>query len=265
MTTLSSPLTEPIPFEPIAFLDAKRVTGLVLVPEAEKNRGKSNSGSSTNDEGDDPLDLHFNASTDMSFAEKGPPALQRKSSLNGNILWIGNHQKAFFLQRKIGNIAAGNGSIRVGFALEQALFENDDEDDGTSNNFGMGTEYDVIRSDGPYPFEMVAIKVQNSDTVMGNAPEGAPVAADVVSSAKVELAALQLIAKHYTGDAADACHVDYCHYICLDRSTTYAIGPFYGEGSLFQYVVECGTLSEPIARHFFKQILMVSPPLLCLS
>jgi hypothetical protein len=102
---------------------------------------------------------------------------------------------------------------------------------------------------------MVAIKVKSRETVMGTESGES----NVVASAKVELEALQLIAKHAGANAND-CHVDFCHYTCLDRSTIYTIGPFYGEGSLFQYVVESGTLSEPVARHFFKQLLMVRDP-----
>ena len=230
--TMATTTTTTLPLDSPHFLTAKRVTGLVKVPESDENV-----------DGGDPLDLDFNASV-CSFDETagatwpmaaGPPALKRRSSLNGNILWVDTPegQKCFLLQRKIDKAAYE--SVRVGFLLHRDL-----DQEG-------GIEYNAIRSNGPYPFEMVGINVQDKDQLM------APNTNSLVS-AQVELAALQLIAQHdKTGEGC----VDRSHFICADAITAYVMVPFHGEGSLFQYVVECGTLSEPVARHYFRQILTV--------
>jgi len=187
-------------------------------------------------EGDgDPLDLGWNASCG-SIDLEGPPALRRRSSLSGNILLV-NHadgEDAFFLQRKISKTTFG--SVRVGFRVEQKKLQDD-----------VGIEWDVIRSDGPYPFEMVAIKLQDKQKVTSN--EKVPMS---IMDPKVELSALQLISK---SDLSEECRVVSAEIICTDRNTVYSIMPFNGDGSLFQYVVECGRLDEPVARHFFQQIL----------
>lgn len=216
---------DPIPFDAPELIDAKRVTGLVIVPENQGDEGEA-----------DPLDLGWNASCSSIQTQTGPPALQRRSSLSGNILLIHGPEgdSAIFLQRKISKTTFG--SVRVGFRVEQKALKDD-----------VGIEWDVIRSDGPYPFEMVAVKLQDKHKVMTEL-EGN------VIDPKAELSALQVISKC---DLNGESRVVRAEYICSDKSTLYSIMPFNGEGSLFQYVVECGRLDEPVARHFFQQILQV--------
>lgn len=219
-----------IPFDPPTILVGQRKTGLVIVPDAEESEA-------------DPLDLSWNATasgsslTDTDTTNtNGRAALRRRASLNGNILHVPDRKESYFMQRKIGKTAYG--SVRVGFLLETNL-----DDSGLSGY--MSTEYDVVRSDGPYPFEMVAIKVYDQKK-MDDEGEGA----------QTELAALEMIAKAENGGAASL-FVQYSHCVCADSNSVYVIVPFHGEGTLFQYVVESGTLSEPVARHYFQQILKV--------
>jgi hypothetical protein len=216
----------PMPFDPPEILTAKRVTGLVVVPENELSDIKAN-----------PLDLSWNASAAPQVETSGPPALRRRNSLSGNILLV-NHpdgQKAYFLQRKMAKTTFG--CVRVGFLCEQRMEEGD-----------TGMEWDVVKSDGPYPFEMVAVKMESKEKVLGH---------EVGSDTKdptVELSALQMIAAY---DPKGECGVIGTSVICADHSNVFVIIPFHGEGTLFQHVVESGRLSEPVARHFFQQIIKV--------
>ena len=221
---------DPIPFDEPTLLDARRVTGLVIVPENDDIEKDAN-----------PLDLSWNASIGSSIeldVTAGPPSLKRRSSLSGNILLVNHPDKgdtAYFLQRKLSKTT--HGSVRVGFKVEQKKLVDD-----------VGIEWDVIKSDGPYPFEMFAIKLQDKQKILSTKDM-------VMMDPKVELSALQLIAeKDPNGDG----HVISAHYLCTDRNTVFSITPFSGEGSLFEFVVECGRLEEPVARYYFQQILKVS-------
>jgi hypothetical protein len=227
---MSIPLSEHIPLGPPDLLRAKRVTGMVVVPESHEF---------DQDQGD-PLDLDWNASI-SNFAEQGPPTLRRRSSLSGNILKVEDPQgeKAYFLQRKISKTSYG--SVRVGFLLQS-----------TGDESGMGVEYNVVRSDGPYPFEMVAIKMHRLSPIMD------PESEECEHSSSLEVANTELAALKMVADKNPRGNVEYSLCTCSDHNTTYAIVPFHGEGNLFQYVVECGSLEETVARHFFKKILMVS-------
>jgi hypothetical protein len=158
----------PLPFDPPEILTAKRVTGLVVVPENELSDINAN-----------PLDLSWNASAAPEVQTSGPPALRRRNSLSGNILLVNqaDGQKGYFLQRKMAKTTFG--CVRVGFLCEQRKEEGD-----------TGMEWDVIKSDGPYPFEMVAIKMESKEKVLAH---------EVGSDSKdptVELSALQMIAAY---------------------------------------------------------------------
>lgn len=142
--------------------------------------------------------------------------------------------KYYFLERKLNE--TGFASVHVGFAVEPK----------SDNN-----EYQIIKSSStvtPYTFEMVAIKLFDREN-MDLAEVAKKTAA--LPSAMTEMAALEMISKQNEGDS----HVDYCTSIGSDKDTYYAIVPFHGEGTLFQYVAESGALAEPIARHCFRQIL----------
>ena len=167
-----------------------------------------------------------------SAAAAVPPALQRTSSMAGNILVIKlpEGDRAYWLQRKMCDTSRG--SIRVAFLLEKRI----------PNDKGS-MEWTVQPSNGPYPFEMMAIKIQDKRAV-----ESAQSGRD----ATVEFAALQAIAA-----LNESSHAVGTRQVCTDADKVYIIMPYHGEGSLFQYVVECGRLSEGVARHFFRQIISV--------
>ena len=237
MTTMSDEISnriskamccsEPIAFDPPQILTATRVTGHVVVPENELSDLMAN-----------PLDLTWNAACIAHMETPGPPALKRRCSQSGNILLVDHldGQKAYFLQRKIAKTTFG--CIRVGFLCEQKE-ENDDD---------TGMEWEVIKSDGIYPFEMVAVKIEPKEKVLRtdeNSDENDPT---------VELSALQMVAAIDPNE--ESCVVG-TSCICADHVNVFVIFPFHGEGTLFQYVVESGRLEESVARHFFQQILKV--------
>lgn len=217
---------DPIAFDPPQILNAKRVTGLVVVPEYEKSDLKAN-----------PLDLSWNAMA-PEHLESGsdPPTLKRRSSLAGNILLVEHPegQKAFFLQRKMAKTS--HGCLRVGFLCEQKI---------------GGMEWNVIKSDGPHPkFEMVTIKIESKDKVLVNDTGKDTFTKDPT----VELSALQMIAAY---DPRGEGGVIGSSCICADHTHVFSVLPFHGEGTLFQHVVESGRLEERMAQHFFQQILKV--------
>jgi hypothetical protein len=200
--------------------------------------------------GSDPLELVAGIVDDSDDSQQ-----QSKTNHNfipANILLVqssDSSQRAYWLQRKISHTT--NGSVRVGFALQPAgqniSYEGGDDSDGWLVQ--ASTDSTV-----PYLFEMVAIKVQDRDKVEGFYDPSRPRNGN--RDPTVELSAMHWIHSH--NSSANA-HVVGTSEICVDNNQIYAIVPYHGEGSLFQYVLECGRLGESVARYFFQQIVQVSP------
>lgn len=218
--------TEPVAFDPPQILTASRVTGHVVVPENELSDLKAN-----------PLDLTWNAACSTHIESPGP-ALKSRFSQPGNILLVDHPDgpKSYFLQRKIAKTTFG--CIRVGFLCERRKECDND----------TGMEWEVIKSGGIYPFEMVAVKIEPREKALKtdeSTDENNPT---------VELSALQMVTAIDPNE--ESCVVG-SSCICTDHLNVFVIFPFHGEGTLFQYVVESGRLEESVARHFFQQILKV--------
>jgi len=240
-------LLEPLPFDEPSFLTASRTTGLILPDEDDED-----------DEDDDKEDDKNNKMTRFH-------SLKSSASMRGaNILCLSSdnseNKKYFFLQRKLNQ--TGFASVRVGFVVEP---KNEDDEDRSISQYrvvkaslsllppslsrSLSSKMTNIDS-----FEKVAIKSfdrENMDLAAADSTSNAKTTA--LPAAMTEMAALEMVAKHNGGKST--CHVDYSITMGCDKHSYYAIVPYYGEGTLFQYVAECNTLTEPVARHFFKQII----------
>jgi hypothetical protein len=175
-----------------------------------------------------------NSKNDAEAMPPPPPSLERSGSLSGNILTVDSPQgeRAYWLQRKM--CKTTHGSVRLGFRVTRR--------DGDSST----TCWTVQPStNGSYPFEMVAIKIQDK-VVCEHTPRG-------TRDPQVEFSALQMVAGY---DPEGLGHV-VTGIVCTDNENVFVIMPYYGEGSLVEYIAENGRLSEEVARHFFQQIISV--------
>jgi hypothetical protein len=162
-----------------------------------------------------------------------PPSLERSGSISGNILVVDTPQgeRAYWLQRKM--CKTTHGYVRLGFRVTRR--------DGDSS-----TTWTVQPStNGSYPFEMVAIKIQDK-SACEHTPRG-------TRDPQVEFSALQMVAAF---DPEGLGHV-VTGIVCTDNEYVFVIMPYYGEGSLAEYIAENGRMSEEVARHFFQQIISV--------
>ncbi len=250
--TCASPPLPPPPFPEPKILNAKRVTGLVRVPDLDDDALLS------------PLDLSWQASSSslddsmMGAAAfppfMGPAAFQRRNSTSGNILIIEHPgseipTKAYLMQRKINKTSFG--SVRVGFELR---FRPEEERVGDDIE-----QWELIPSIGDvYPFKMVAIKIQDRSKVLID-QDGK---GDAVMSGKeplAEVCSLQMIAAYYESNQDKGLkYVLGTHEIAVDNNFLYSVMPYHREGPLFQYCAEQGRVREVEARHLFSQIIMVS-------
>jgi len=161
-----------------------------------------------------------------------PTSLERSVSLSGNILIVESPQgeRAYWLQRKM--CKTTRGSVRLGFRVTRR--------EGASATWTVQPA-----THGPYSFEMVAIKVQ-SRAACEHVPK-------VCRDPKVETSALQMLCKHDPEGVGTVV----AGLICADQDNIFIIMPYFGEGSLAEYIAECGRLSEGVSRHFFRQIISV--------
>lgn len=163
-----------------------------------------------------------------------PPSesLERSSSLTGSILVVETPQgeRAYWLQRKM--CKTTRGSVRLGYRVAKS-----------DNRAAMWTV--TPATSGPYPFEMVAIKVQDKA-----ACEQVPKAC---RDPKVEQSALQIVTEHDPHGHGTVV----TGFVCADNENIFIIMPYFGEGTLAEYVAKSGRLSEGVARHFFQQIISV--------
>lgn len=230
VVTMTSPVLPAPPFPPPDMLVARRVTGRVISPEVSP------------DTNGNPLDLFCG---DL----KGDDS----SDLRGNILVLedpssGESSRAYWLQRKLSKTT--NGYARVGFLVRPTKTSGARR---VEHRDGGEDEWCVQPSErGPYPFEMVAIKIQDRAKLEGKSQSAQQHIE--IRDPMVEMSALQMV---YANDLSRSGHVVCTREICSDDSHVYIIVPFHGEGSLFEYVMEKGGLGEGVARHFFQQIIRV--------
>lgn len=162
-----------------------------------------------------------------------PPTLERSGSLSGNILLVDTSlgERAYWLQRKM--CKTTRGYVRLGYRV--------------SKRHDTATTWTVQASmNSSYPFEMVAIKIQERSACEHTSKAS--------RDPNVEFAALQMVAEY---DPEGLGHV-VIGIVCADDENIFTIMPYFGEGSLAEYVAERGRLDENVARHFFQQIISVS-------
>ena len=162
-----------------------------------------------------------------------PNSVERSTSLSGNILIVQTPQGeyAYWLQRKMSKTTRG--SLRLGYRVTRL----NDKKPSTSWTVHPSTS-------GPYPHEMAAVKIQDKAACEHSSK--------AARDPYVEFSALQAMARE------DPDGVVVTGIVCADAEHIFSIMPYFGEGSLAQYVIERGRLSEGVARHFFQQIIAVS-------
>lgn len=217
-TTLDLPV-DPEPLPPPVLYPAKRVHGVVEAPNENDGIGENFMG-------------QFPAIAMMVPSEQGAvavPTLKQTGIKSGDIVIIQTPEGelAYWIQRKLCHTT--HGCVRLGFRLTK----KGDSDAG----------WTVQRSNGIYPFEMVAIKIQDKQACK-HTPKSC-------RDPNGEFSALQMIAKH---DPEGVGHV-VTGIVCADDDQTYIIMPHFGDGSLAEFIAESGRLSEGVARHFFRQII----------
>lgn len=216
-------MSRPIP----VIWPARRVVGNVSVPEPETRQTT--------------IAPHLELGPTLGARDSVDAAPSSSSTQEGSILLLQmpEGERAYWILRKIGDTARG--SVHVGFALDRQA--------------GDTSKWTVQISSGPYPFEMVAIKMQNNLSIQRDARSSRDPA--------VELSALQIIAEYV--NEGSTTHVVSSREVCSDNDHTYIIMPYLGDGQLIEYVVERGPLSEAVSRHFFRQIISVSCPVALLD
>jgi hypothetical protein len=253
-----------IPFDPPTLLQARRQPGFVEIPtEAQEAAAEGNwSGNASTDLG--------SLLTEEEAAAARPLPLRRKSTMNGNIILLDTNGKAkektfaFWLHRKIGRTS--HGVVRVGFVLRRKYQADNDGEEDESSSIGTAWEMDANEDGSP---KMVAVKVLDSRILQ---EKNAPATSEEDSSSVMpihesnplhELKAYEMIAK-YSEEHDGEPHVIGTNLIgSYSSQDIYAVLPFHRDGTLLQYCQEYGTLSEPVARFFFRRILKVS--MKCLS
>ena len=211
----------PEPLPPPVFYPARRVHGLVEAPNT------SDAIDHDSLPGQFPLAMSVPEDQDTMAS----PTLQRAAIESGDILIVQmpEGERAYWVQRKM--CKTTRGCVRLGFRLTKR--------DDTS------MIWTLQQSTNTYPFDMVAIKSQDKQACEHPSRS--------CRDPNVEFSAVQMIARH---DPEGLGHV-VIGEVCADNDQIYIIMPYFGEGSLAEYIAESGRLSESVARHFFRQIISV--------
>ena len=251
-----------LPFDPPFFLQARRVPGFVDIPTEAKEAADEGSASCWDGK---------NASTDSSggggalfqdddTAAAMPTQLRRMNTMNGNIIVLDLPEQkepyAVWLHRKIGRTAA-NGAVRVGFILRSKY-----NDGGSSSSGAAGSCWELDTHEDGSP-KMVAVKIFDAHIFADGAKEdddGEKSASNLPIHKRNpmhELKAYEMIAQYSQDSKTDEpSHVVGTKLIGkIPNQHVYAILPFHRDGTLLSYCQECGTLSESVARFFFRRIL----------
>jgi hypothetical protein len=222
-----------IPFDPPQLLTARRKAGFVDVPEppqSDSPLGWDGNRSSSSFDGNSPP-----SPTEMA----GPTFLTRTQTMAGNIIIFeedGKPPQAFWLQRKIGK--SSNGVIRLGYKLRP----------NSKPKFKDSTDAWELAIDESSIQPIVTINMMHS-SVLDLKPEDKD-----FHNPLDELSALQMIARH---DNSENAHVVGTELVATCSQHLYAILPYHPDGTLLQYCQTVGSLDEPVARFFFRQILKV--------
>jgi serine/threonine protein kinase len=233
--------------------EGRRTAGHVQVPDpTSENEG--------------PLEMSWKIASAGALMEASPTKLRRTSSIAGNILVKNvegsSPQKAFWLQRKLTEESHTHNYVRIGFPLQPVMSE-----EGSVTGAWTVTKAD---EGGLYPFEMVAIKVQEYRTVFPeeedcaeNGKEGDDNMGEQSNkvgptrNARNEIAALQMI-KEVDPDGRG--NVVGAECVVGDEVSVYIVMPYCKEGTLLDMVGASrknGRLDEADARMYFASILNV--------
>jgi hypothetical protein len=224
-----------IPFDPPTLLTARRIAGVVNVPETES--------SSATPFGEASLNLcDFSSEEPEKTLVAGPTHLGRTSTMHGDIVIVeedGKPPRAFWLQRKMNRLT--HGTVLLGFTLRP----------NTSSEFaGSGGAWELTPPETGSHHKMVQIEMLDIMILdMKLSAEASP-----VRSPLHEICALQMVAEH--NDTRDA-HVVGTKLVATSPQNVFVVMPYHRDGTLFQYCLAKGSLEEPVARFFFRQILKV--------
>jgi hypothetical protein len=227
------------PCSPLKLLKVRRATGYIAVPDENGSMFEEwNGRRSSLVQGNMPLTKENDLSAGQDALVK-PPRLLRSQSMTGHIIVFEPDEEpplAFWLQRKI-EVKAGGGIIRLGCRLQKKSKPQVEE---TSSDIW---ELDVDELGNPF---FVKVAMMSTDILRGDEPG---------QNAINELIAFQLIAENNNGIDN---HVIGTNLLGSCEAHVYAVLPHNADGTLMQYTLSHGTLEEPVARFFFRQILQVS-------
>ena len=215
-----------------------------------------------------PLEMSWKMVSAGALEEPHPPTkLRRTSSVAGNVLVVETDEgkKAYWLQRKITEESHTPNYVRIGFPLELIEYKGDT----------VNSSWKVKKKDegSMYPFEMVAVKVQNSSNVFpgdggnGNSRDLLDCGSEHSHSStstrsrnpKNEISALQMVSS--VTDTEGKGNVLGAELVCNDEVQVYIILPLCKEGALLDLIgskEETKRLEEAEARTYFRHILNVS-------
>lgn len=246
------------PFDPPASRDGRRTAGHVQVPDPT-------------DETAGPLEMSWKVASAGALVEPSPTKLRRTSSIAGNVLVTDmgedGSRGAYWLQRKITEETHSHNFVRIGFPLKPFIVVEDGVEVPASSGNNVAGAWMVNKAGegSMYPFDMVAIKVQNhssvypEDDVLSEEEDGEDAndkSARETSSknAKNEISALQLV---HTADPDGKGNVLRAFQVVDDQVSVYIIMPYCKEGTLMDQIgaSENGRLGEVLARRYFSNIL----------
>jgi serine/threonine protein kinase len=249
-----APAATPPDFPPPTVSNGRRTAGHVQVPDP-----------STEDAG--PLEMSWKIASAGALVEANPTKLRRTSSIAGNILVKSadgsSPTKAFWLQRKLTEESHTHNYVRIGFPLQPVVSER-----GSVNGAWTVTK---AEEGCLYPFEMVAMKVQEHRNVFPEEDNGVEngdekeshdsnegrIKVGPARNARNEIAALQMI---HAIDPAGKGNVVYAECVVSDEVSVYIVMPYCKEGTLMDKVGASrknGRLEEADARMYFATILNV--------
>jgi serine/threonine protein kinase len=147
--------------------------------------------------------------------------------------------RAFWLQRKVNQLT--HGIVRLGFTLQPNT---------SPESAGSGETWELTPPETDGHHKKVQIDILDTRILDINlSAEVSP-----VRNPLYEICALQMVAEH--NDTRDA-HVVGTKLVATSPQNVFVVMPYHRDGTLFHYCLSKGSLEEPVARFFFRQILKV--------
>lgn len=219
----SFPALPPPPFDPPVVLEARKITGLVVLSNNDVNYPPTLLRPNDDDNDDNNSESH----------RTSPPQFERTETSNGNVLLIDDTdeglKRQYLIQRKLRSSI--HGSTRVGYVLEDP---NSDTTNTSNTCFYKVKGKENNKSDKSSSYEMVTVKIIDKSSIECNN-----------NNNNSEISALRIIALHHQAEddpGKQHSAVEGTTVIGADRNHIYAIIPCYYDCSLFDY---CSTLLSP--------------------